>query len=109
MQPPIQTPMLPPPAGVDARPERRMSVAEAAREFETSFLVELLKAARQAGEALAEPSEMTGAESYQEFSERYLAQELARQNAFGLAKLLQQDLLRPQPQPADKQGGSTET
>lgn len=97
--------MLPPPAALDAPPERRMSVPEAAREFEASFLIELLKAARQAGEALSEPSEMTGAESYQEFAERYLAQDLARHNAFGLAQLLERELLRPATPTADKQGG----
>lgn len=104
----MQGPMLPPPAALDAPPERRMSVAEAARELETSFLVELLKAARQAGEALAEPSEMTGAENYREFAERYLAQDLARHTAFGLAKLLERDLLRSQVPSADKQVGRTE-
>jgi len=85
-----------------------MSVAEAAREFETAFLVELLKSARKAGQSLAEPSEMTGAENYQEFAERHLAQELARQNAFGLARLLERDLLKPQPQSADKVDGRPE-
>jgi Rod binding domain-containing protein len=82
-----------------------MSVQEAAREFETSFIVELLKAARQAGEPLAEESEMTGSESYQELAERHLAQDLARRNAFGLAKLLERDLLRPEPTSADKRFG----
>jgi Rod binding domain-containing protein len=91
----MQAPMLPPPAALDAPPERRMSVAEASREFEASFIVELLKAARQAGEPLAEESEMTGAESYQEFAERYLAQDLARRNAFGFAGIIERELTAP--------------
>ena len=104
----MQGPLLPPPAAVSAPPERRMNVEEAAQEFETAFLVELLKSARKAGEALAERSEMTGAENYQEFAERYLAQELARQNAFGLARLLERDLLRTEAATADKDSGRPE-
>jgi Rod binding domain-containing protein len=100
--------MLPPPAALDAPIDRRMSVAEAAREFETSFLVELLKVARQAGEPLAEQSDVTGAENYQEFAERYLAQELARSNAFGFAKLLERELLKPDAFGADKELGRAE-
>jgi Rod binding domain-containing protein len=101
--------MLPPPAALDAPLERRMNVAEAAREFETAFLVELLKSARQAGEPLAEPSEVTGSENYQEFAERYLAQELARRNAFGFAKVIERELLKPDASQADKQLGRAES
>ncbi len=85
-----------------------MSVGEAVREFETAFLVEMLKAARQAGEALAEPSTMTGAESYQELAERYLARDLARQNAFGFGAVLERELLSSGPAPADKPVGRSE-
>lgn len=105
----MQTPILPPsPAAGGVAAKERMSVAEAARELETTFLVELLKVARQAGEPLAEKSETAGAESYQEFAERRLAEELASHDALGLAQLLERELLRPEVSPADKQVGSTE-
>jgi Rod binding domain-containing protein len=71
---------------------RTMTLHEAAREIEAQFLVEMLKAARQAGEPLAESREMTGAENYQEFAERFLAQELARRETLGLARLLEREL-----------------
>ena len=83
----MQTPAIGSAAAV-----RGMTLHEAARELEASFLSEMLKAARQAGEPLAEPSEMTGAESYQEFAERYLAQELARRETLGFARLLEREL-----------------
>ncbi|MCB1021963.1 MAG: hypothetical protein KDC27_18665 [Acidobacteria bacterium] len=86
----MQAPILPP--SLAAAAPARPSVRQAAREFETAFLVEMLKAARQANEPLAEQSEMTGAENYQEFAERYLAEELAGKNALGFARLLEREL-----------------
>jgi Rod binding domain-containing protein len=83
------------PAPQAARAEDPRKVAEAAREFEALFLVELLKTTRQAGDALAEPSEMTGAENYREFAERFLADALAKSEALGLGKLLRQSLEPP--------------
>ncbi|MEZ5363019.1 MAG: hypothetical protein R2748_11940 [Bryobacterales bacterium] len=86
----MQTPILPP--SLTAGTPERPTVRQAAREFETAFLVEMLKAARQANEPLAEEREMTGAENYQEFAERYLAEELAGKNVLGFAQLLEREL-----------------
>ena len=65
---------------------------EAAREFEAMMLIELLKAARKAGEAFGPENEDNGAKSYQEFADETLAKELAAQDALGFSRLIVRQL-----------------
>ena len=61
---------------------------EAAREFEAMMLVELLKAARKAGDAFGVQNDDNGARSYQEFADEHLAKALAAQDALGFSRLV---------------------
>lgn len=60
---------------------------EAARQFESLFTKELLKAARSAGDALAEDKDST-AEGYLDFAESALADALAEAGTLGLGGLI---------------------
>ncbi len=60
------------------------TLEEAAREFEAMMLVELLKAARKAGDAFGVQNDDNGARSYQEFADEHLAKALAAQDALVL-------------------------
>lgn len=64
------------------------SLEQAAREFESLLVAQLLKSAREAGKPLAEESEMTGAENYLELAEKFVAQTLAERGTFGFARLM---------------------
>jgi len=76
---------------------RRMGPEAAAREFESMIIQQWLKAARDAGQALGAESEVTGADSYQEFAEQHLAKTLSERGSFGFAKLLMKELVPQQP------------
>lgn len=75
------------------RPElKRPSIDKAAREFETMLISQWLKSARSASQVLAEGSDMAGADSYMEIAEKSLAQTMANQGTFGLARMMLREL-----------------
>ena len=71
---------------------KRPSVEDAAREFETMLIAQLLKSARDAGSVLAEPSDMAGSDSYLEMAEKTLAETMAQRGTFGLAQMMIKEL-----------------
>jgi len=75
-------------APAQAKPD----AAAAAREFEALLIAGLLKTARQAGEALGDPSTQTGAEGYLELAEEHVARVMAQRGAFGIARMLLEHL-----------------
>ena len=75
------------------RPElKRLSIDEAAREFETMLISQWLKSARVASQVLAQGSDMAGADSYMEMAEKSLAQTMADRGTFGLARMMLREL-----------------
>lgn len=83
------------PGGFYAGPAaQRMSVEEAALEFQTMLVAQLLKSMREAGKLYGEEDSESGAsaEGYREIAERSFAAALARRDAFGLAKLIRKEL-----------------
>jgi len=68
-----------------------MTGGEAAEEFEAIIVAELLKAAREAGEAWGEEEKETGSESYLEFAEQHVAKILAKQGLFGFKRMAMED------------------
>jgi Rod binding domain-containing protein len=74
------------PAGV------QVDAASAAREFEALLIAQLLKTARQAGEALSEQSKQTGVEGYLELAEEHIARVMAQRGAFGISQLVTKGL-----------------
>ena len=71
---------------------KRPSVEDAAREFETMLIAQLLKSARDAGSVLAEPSDMAGSDSYLEMAEKTLAETMTQRGTFGLAQMMIKEL-----------------
>jgi Rod binding domain-containing protein len=69
-----------------------MTSADAAKEFETMLVAQLLKMAREAGQIEQKQDEMTGAESYMEFAEQFVAQAIAQSGAFGFANAINTEL-----------------
>jgi Rod binding domain-containing protein len=78
----------------------KVDAAAAAREFEALLIAQLLKTARQAGEALGEASTQTGVEGYLELAEEHIARVMAQRGAFGISQLVSKGLDRPHTQPA---------
>ena len=72
-------------------------VVAAAREFEALLISQWLKAARQAGQVLAEESDMTGSENYHEMAEKHLAESIARKGTLGLARMMLREIQAPAP------------
>jgi len=72
--------------------QRPDTIEQAAENFETMLIAQLLKAAREAGQVLAQESEMTGAENYLEYAETHVAKVLAERGSLGFAALLAKDL-----------------
>ena len=72
--------------------QRPQSIEKAAQDFEAMLVSQLLKAAREAGQALAEESEMTGAENYLEYAETHVAKVLAERGSLGFAAMIAKDL-----------------
>jgi Rod binding domain-containing protein len=81
-----------PPPVSETRLHHGMTPADAAREFETMLLAAWMKTAREAGEIDDKEDEMTGAESYLEFAEKYVAEAIAQGRAFGFAEMIAADL-----------------
>ena len=71
-----------------------MTTSEAAQEFEAMVVAELLKAAREAGEAWGDEDKETGSEAYLEFAEQHLSRILAGQGLFGFKQMALQDFAR---------------
>lgn len=69
-----------------------MTSADAAREFETMLVAQLLKIAREAGQLEEKQDEMTGAQSYTEFAEKFVAQAIVQTGAFGFAEAITAEL-----------------
>jgi len=69
-----------------------MTTNEAAQEFEAMVVAELLKAAREAGEAWGDEDKETGSEAYLEFAEQHLSRILAGQGLFGFKRMALRDL-----------------
>ncbi len=69
-----------------------MTPTEAAKEFETMLLAAWMKTAREAGQIDDKEDEMTGADSYLEFAERYVAEAIAQSRTFGFAEMIADDL-----------------
>jgi hypothetical protein len=59
-----------------------MTAVDAAKEFETMLIADWMKTAREAGEIDEQEDEMTGADSYLEFAEKYVAEAIADSNLF---------------------------
>lgn len=71
-----------------------MSATDAAREFETMLIAAWMKTAREAGEINEKEDEMTGADSYIEFAEKYVAEAIAGSHAFGFTEVISAELER---------------
>ena len=71
---------------------KKPDVAAAAREFEALLISQWLKAARQAGQVLAQESDMTGSENYHEMAEKHLAEAIATKGTFGLARMMLREI-----------------
>lgn len=69
-----------------------MTSGDAAKEFETMLVAQLLKIAREAGQIEEKQDEMTGAESYMEFAEKFVALAIAQSGAFGFADAITAEL-----------------
>lgn len=69
-----------------------MTSADAAKEFETMLVAQLLKIAREAGRMEEKQDEMTGADSYMEFAEKFVAQAITETRAFGFAEAITTEL-----------------
>ncbi len=76
---------------------KKQDVAAAARQFEALLVSQWLKAARQAGEPLAQESEMTGSENYYELAEQQMAEAIARKGTLGLARMMLREVEPPAP------------
>jgi|GEM_PF-2523127 len=75
----------------------RMTSADAAQEFEAIVIAELLKAAREAGEAWGSEEKETGSESYLEYAEQHLSRILASQDLLGFKRIALEDLGESEP------------
>jgi Rod binding domain-containing protein len=73
----------------------KVDAAAAAQEFEALLIAQLLKTARQAGEALGEKSQQTGVEGYLELAEQHIARVMAQRGAFGIAQIVSNGLEPP--------------
>ena len=72
---------------------QRMQRSEAVEEFEAMLATEMIKAAREAGKALAaDEDQEAGSETYLEFAEEHLARAMAKSGILGFGKLLEADL-----------------
>ena len=71
-----------------------MTSADAAKEFETMLVAQLLKIAREAGQIEERQDEMTGAQSYTEFAEKFVAQAIVQTGTFGFAEAITAELER---------------
>lgn len=69
-----------------------MTSSDAAKEFETMLVAQLLEIAREAGEMEEKQDEMTGADSYMEFAEKFVAQAIVQTGAFGFAEAISAEL-----------------
>jgi Rod binding domain-containing protein len=87
----MQTTALPFSRLVASRTVEPTNVEDAARQFESLLTKQLLKAARAAGEPLAEDRDST-ADGYLDFAETILADALADSGALGLGRLILKEL-----------------
>jgi len=76
----------------DAMVHQGMTAADAAREFETMLIAAWMKTAREAGALDEKQDEMTGAASYMEFAEKFLAGVIAQSGAFGFGDMIHSEL-----------------